>query len=61
MPRTRSLYPEAFRHEAICLAQLGDKPQRKLATDLGISDVTLRNCLREQKVAEGSVRWAERR
>ncbi len=52
MPRTRSLYPEAFRHEAICLAQLGDKPQRKLATDLGISDVTLLNCLREEKVAE---------
>jgi hypothetical protein len=34
---------EEFRREAIRLAQLGDKPQRKLARDLVISDVTLRN------------------
>ena len=43
MPRTRPPYPEEFRREAIRLAQLGDKPQRKLAKDLGISDVTLRH------------------
>ncbi|MGZ6617211.1 MAG: transposase [Solirubrobacteraceae bacterium] len=41
MPRTRPPYPEEFRREAIRLAQLGDKPQRKLAKDLGISDVTI--------------------
>jgi transposase-like protein len=40
VPRTRPPYPEEFRREAI---RLGDKPQRKLAEDLGISDVTLRN------------------
>jgi transposase len=34
-------------------AQLGDKPQRKLAKDLGISDVTLRHWLREEKTARG--------
>jgi transposase-like protein len=39
VPRTRPPYPEEFRREAIRLAQLGDKPQRKLARDLDISDV----------------------
>ena len=53
MPRTRPPYPEEFRREAIRLAQLGDKPQRKLAKDLGISDVTLRNWLKEEKAARG--------
>ena len=53
MPRTRPPYPEEFRREAIRLAQLGDKPQRKLAKDLGISDVTLRHWLKEEKAARG--------
>ena len=53
MPRTRPPYPEEFRREAIRLAQLGDKPQRKLAKDLGISDVTLRNWLEEEKAGRG--------
>ena len=47
MPRTRPPYPEEFRREAIRLALLGDKPQRQLAKDLGISDVTLRNWLKQ--------------
>lgn len=53
MPRTRPPYPEEFRREAIRLAQLGDKPQRKLAKDLGISDVTLRNWLKQEKAERG--------
>lgn len=53
MPRTRPPYPEEFRREAIRLAQLGDKPQRRLAKDLGISDVTLRNWLKEEKASRG--------
>jgi transposase len=53
VPRTRPPYPEEFRREAIRLAQLGDKPQRQLAKDLGISDVTLRNWLKEEKAARG--------
>ncbi|MGB8877636.1 MAG: transposase, partial [Solirubrobacteraceae bacterium] len=53
VPRTRPPYPEEFRREAIRLAQLGDKPQRRLAKDLGISDVTLRNWLKEEKAAKG--------
>jgi transposase len=53
VPRTRPPYPEEFRREVIRLAQLGDKPQRRLAKDLGISDVTLRNWLKEEKAAKG--------
>ena len=53
MPRTRPPYPEELRREAIRLAQLGDKPQRKLAKDLGISDVTLGHWLKEEKAARG--------
>jgi transposase len=53
VPRTRPPYPEEFRREAIRLAQLGDKPQRQLAKDLGISDVTLRHWLKEEKASGG--------
>jgi transposase len=53
VPRTRPPYPEEFRREAIRLAQLGDKRQRKLAKDLGIFDVTLRNWLKQGKAERG--------
>jgi transposase len=32
---------------------LGDKPQRRLARDLGISDVTLRNWLKRERAERG--------
>ena len=53
MPRTRPPYPEEFRREAVRLARLGDKPQRRLAKDLGISDVSLRRWIREEQAAGG--------
>ena len=53
MPRTRPPYPEEFRREAIRLAEPGDRPRRRLAKDLGISDVTLRRWLREEEAARG--------
>ena len=53
MPRTRPPYPEEFRREAIRLALLGDKPQRQLAKDLGISDVTLRNWIKQERAERG--------
>jgi transposase len=49
VPRTRPPYPEEFRREAIRLALLGDKPRRRLAKDLGISEVTLRNWIMQEK------------
>lgn len=53
VPRTRPPYPEEFRREAVRLARLGDQPQRTLAKSLGISDVTLRNWLEEEKTERG--------
>jgi len=53
VPRTRPPYPEEFRREAIRLAQLGDQSQRKLAKSLGISDVTLRDWLKDEKTSRG--------
>ncbi len=53
MPRTRPPYPEEFRREAIRLAQLRDRPRWKLAKDLGVSEVTLRNWLKQEKTAKG--------
>jgi transposase len=53
VPRTRPPYPEEFRREAVRLALLGDKPQRQLAKDLGVSDVSLRRWVQEEKAARG--------
>jgi transposase len=53
VPRTRPPYPGEFRREAIRLALLGDQPQRRLAKSLGISDVTLRNWVKEEKASRG--------
>jgi transposase len=53
VPRTRPPYPEEFRREAIRLARLGDKPQRQLAKHLGISDVTLRNWIKQERAERG--------
>jgi transposase-like protein len=60
VPRTRPPYPEEFRREAIRLARLGDKPQRKLAKDLGISDVTLRTGSRTRRPRAVSAQAASR-
>jgi transposase-like protein len=43
----------SFRREAIRLALLGDKPQRQLAKDLGISDVALHNWLKQERTERG--------
>ena len=53
MPRTRPPYPEEFRRGTIKLALLGDKPQRQLAKDLGISDVTLRHWIKQDEAERG--------
>jgi transposase len=53
VPTKRPPYPEEFHREATRLAQLGDEPQRRLAKDWGISDVTSRNWLKEDKAARG--------
>jgi transposase len=53
VPRTRAPYPEEFRREAVRLVLLGDKPRRQLAKDLGISEVTSRNWLKQERAERG--------
>jgi transposase len=53
VPRTRPPYPEEFRREAIKLVLITGKPKRQVAEDLGISDVTLRNWIKQAARDEG--------
>ena len=53
MPRTRPPYPPEFRREAIKLVRVSSKSQHQIAEDLGISDVTLRNWVKQAERDEG--------
>jgi transposase-like protein len=46
-------YPAEFRERAVELARLREKPVKQLATDLGISDQTLHNWLKQADIDEG--------
>jgi transposase len=46
-------YPAEFRQGAVELARQREKPLRQLAADLGISDQTLHNWLRQADIDEG--------
>ena len=56
MPRTRPPYPEEFKREAIKLVRISSKSQHQIAEDLGISDVTLRNWVKQAERDEGLTR-----
>jgi transposase len=47
VPRTRPPYPEEFKREAIELVRLTGKSIRQVARDLGISEVSLRNWVKQ--------------
>ncbi len=53
MPRSRPPYPPEFRAEAVELIRSGTKSFRELSRDLGISDQTLRNWVRQADVDTG--------
>jgi transposase len=53
VPRTRPPYPEEFKREAIELVRLTGKSVRQVAKDLGISEVSLRNWIKEAERDEG--------
>ncbi len=53
MPRTRPPYPPEFRAEAVELIRSGTKTIRGLSRDLGVSDQTLRNWLRQGDLDAG--------
>ncbi|MGA3361729.1 MAG: IS3 family transposase [Solirubrobacteraceae bacterium] len=53
MPKSRPPYPEEFRREAIELVRLNEKPLVQIAKDLGVSDMTLRNWIKQADVDAG--------
>jgi transposase-like protein len=46
-------YPAEFRERAVELARLREKPLRQLAADLGVSDQTLHNWLKQADIDAG--------
>jgi transposase len=53
VPRTRPPYPEEFKREAVELVRITGRSKRQVAEDLGISDVTLRNWIKQAERDEG--------
>ena len=48
-----TMYPREFRQQAIELVRLGEQTITRIADDLGISDQTLRNWVKQADVDEG--------
>ena len=46
-------YPAEFRERAVELARRREKPVKQLASDLGVSDQTLHNWLKQADIDEG--------
>ena len=53
MPKTRPPYPPEFRREAVALLRSGARSPRQLAAELGCSEQTLRNWLRQDEADRG--------
>jgi transposase len=53
MPRTKPPYPPEFRGEAVRLVQSSGRPLREIATDLDVSEQTLRNWVFQAQVDAG--------
>jgi transposase-like protein len=53
MPPTKPPYPPEFRREAVQLARSGECSIAQVARDLGVSDQTLRNWIKQADVDAG--------
>ena len=53
MPRSRPPYPPEFRAEAVELVRSGTKSFSQLSRDVGVSDQTLRNWVRQADIDTG--------
>jgi transposase len=53
VPKSKPPYPPEFRREAVELVRLSGKPASQIASDLGISDMTLRNWVKQSEIDEG--------
>ena len=53
MPKTRPPYPPEFRVEAVRLLRSGERSPKQLALELGCSEQSLRNWLRQDQADRG--------
>lgn len=53
MPKTRPPYPPAFRLEAVRLVQSSEKSLSAIAHDLGVSEPSLRNWVKQAEIDGG--------
>ncbi len=53
MPKTKPPYPPEFREEAVRLVRSSGRSPRDIASDLGVSEQTLRNWVFAAQVAAG--------
>ena len=53
MPRSRPPYPEQFRREAVELARTSGRTIKEIAADLGVTEQSLRNWVKQQEVDVG--------
>jgi transposase len=53
MPPTKPPYPPEFRREAVELVRVSAKPIAQVARDLGVSNQTLRNWIKQADVNAG--------
>ncbi len=53
MPRTRPPYPEPFRREAVELVRTSGRPVKEIAKDLGVTEQSLRNWVKQYEVDVG--------
>lgn len=53
MPKAPPPYPPEFRREAVELVRISDKSIGRIAKDLGVSDQTLRNWVKQAEIDVG--------
>jgi transposase len=53
MPPTKPPYPPEFRREAVELVRISERSIAQVASDLGVSDQTLRNWVKQADVDAG--------
>lgn len=54
MPRSRPPYPEQFRREAVELVRTSGRTIKEIASDLGVTEQSLRNWVKRQEVDVGT-------
>ncbi len=53
MPPTRPPYPQEFKEEAVRLMHSSEKPLAQISRELGVSEQTLRNWRKQQRIDAG--------